>query len=283
MSQSLQSYSPHSPREPQAPMVNTGAQSVNPAMQYTGNDTNELVRIATPLLTLITQIRHTVEHQNVGVLRSQIIEEIKTLEQRLSEAGYPLRTIIATRYAVCTAIDEAVLSQDWGTNSVWVSGSLLSLFQNETWGGERFYIILDDALRDTRNNIDFIELIYFLMSLGFEGKFFGDEHRSVRDEIRGRIFYHVRHARMKPERNLSPQGKNHSSTEDRAYRKRHLKRMGIITAIAVLALGLFYNLHVYHMAAPTLERLQKLAKVPPQATFAQVIERPLVIRNEGDK
>ena len=118
------------------------------------------------------------------------------------------------------------------------------------------------------------------MSLGFEGKFFGDEHRSVREEIRGRIFYHIRHARMKPERNLSMNWKNLTSTENQQQRKRALKRMGIITLVAIIAVTVFYNVHVYYMASPTLDKLNQLAKVDPQATFAQVIERPLVIRNE---
>ena len=278
--QQLQSY--QRPETSSAATIAPQNSSI-PQTPHGVSPTNELVRIVTPLLTLLTQIRHTVSHPNVDSLRAQVIEEVKGVEHRLSEAGYPLRTIIATRYALCTSIDEAVLSQDWGARSVWVSGSLLSIFQKETWGGERFYIILDDALRDTRNNIDFIELIYFLMSLGFEGKFYGDEHRSVREEIRGRIFYHIRHARMKPERNLSLNWKNLTSTVDQQQRKRSLKRMGIMTLIAVVGLALFYNIRVYHIASPTLIKLDKVAKVAPQATFAQVIERPLVIRNEDQE
>jgi hypothetical protein len=56
-----------------------------------------------------------------------------------------------------------------------------------------------------------------------------------------------------------------------------------MTLIAVVGLALFYNIRVYHIASPSLIKLDKVAKVAPQATFAQVIERPLVIRNEDQE
>jgi type VI secretion system protein ImpK len=253
--------------------LNTGS-AVNP--------NNHLLRIVTPLLTLLTQLRYTTEHPNVASLRAQVVEEIKIVEHKLSQQAYPLKTIIATRYALCTAIDEAVLSQDWGTQSVWVSGSLLSLFQKETWGGERFYIILEDSLRDTTSNIDFIELIYFLMSLGFEGKYYGDEQRNLREEIRGRIFYHIRHARMKPERNLSLNWKNRAISKGVRQRKNLLKRVGILTLFALCSLLFIYNLKVYYLAQPTLKKLNAIGSVSPITSFSQIIERPIVIRDEKE-
>jgi type VI secretion system protein ImpK len=241
---------------------------------------NQLVRIVTPLITLITQIRHAVSHPNVAVLRAQVIEEIKTVEHKLGAAHYPVRTIIATRYCLCAAIDEAILSQDWGTQSVWIAGSLLSIFQKETWGGERVYVILEDALRDPRNNIDFIEFIYFLLSLGFEGRYYGDEFRGMREEIRNRIFYHIRHARMKPERNLSRCAKNSVAPANQQQRKIILKRLWLATGLILITLTIFYNIRVYYLASPTLKQLNQLATVEPNVIFSQIIERPIVLRDD---
>ncbi|MSP52705.1 MAG: DotU family type IV/VI secretion system protein [Gammaproteobacteria bacterium] len=241
---------------------------------------NQLVRIVTPLITLITQIRHAVSHPNVAMLRAQVIEEIKTIEHKLAAVHYPLRTIIATRYCLCAAIDESILSQDWGTQSVWIANSLLNMFQKETWGGERFYVILEDALRDARNNIDFIEFIYFLLSLGFEGRYYGDEFRGMREEIRNRIFYHIRHARMKPERNLSRHAKNSEAPANQQQRKIILKRMWIASSLVIVILAIFYNSRVYHLASPTMKQLNQMATVAPNVIFGQVIERPIVLRDD---
>jgi type VI secretion system protein ImpK len=244
--------------------------------------TNQLIKFAMPLITLLTHIRHTVEHPNVPALRAQIVEEIKNFERKLTNIDYPVRTIVAARYCLCTALDEAVLSRVWGTNSVWVQGSLLSLFHKETWGGERFYVILEDMLRDIRRNIDFIELIYFLLSISFEGKFFGDENRAAREEIRNRIFYHIRHARMKPERNLSPSWKNLTLPMDSKNKKSKLIKLGIITFSIVFLLEVYFNFKVYAVSKPVLKRLNNIAAVSPIATFSQIIERPIVMRHEDN-
>lgn len=254
-----------------------------PQDQAAYDDNNQLIRAAEPLLTLITQFRHTVEHPNVESLRAQIIEEVKLFERKLGQCNYPMRTIIAARYCLCTAVDEAVLGQTWGTQSVWVQGSLLSIFQKETWGGERFYVILEDALRDIRGNIDFIELIYYLISLGFEGKFYGEDYRAAREEIRNRIFYHIRHARAKPERSLSPRAQQVILPATIAQKKSRLKRMAYICGSIIIAMALYFNIGIYRHAEPTLDKLDKLGNVSPVTTFSQVIERPIVLRRDDEE
>ncbi|MCK4870434.1 MAG: type IVB secretion system protein IcmH/DotU [Gammaproteobacteria bacterium] len=263
----------------QAPHQPNANPAQHPGQQVGVNNDNQLVKFAMPLITLITQIRHTIDHPNVPALRAQIVEEVKNFERKLTNINYPVRIIVAARYCLCTAVDEAVLGRDWGTNSAWVQGSLLSVFHKETWGGERFYVILEDMLRDIRRNIDFIELIYFLLSLGFEGKFFGGQNRAAREEIRNRIFYHIRHARTKPERNLSPRWKNIKMPRSSSEKKTKLKRVGIYTGITLLILASIFNYMVYHKADPVLNRLNSLAQVSPITVFSQVIERPIVMRN----
>ena len=69
-------------------------------------------------------------------------------------------TVLAARYVLCTFLDEIVLGTPWGSESVWSTQSLLSSFHNETWGGEKFFLILDSMLQDPAGNINLIELMY---------------------------------------------------------------------------------------------------------------------------
>jgi type VI secretion system protein ImpK len=240
-------------------------------------ENNALVNIATPLLTLITQIRHTVDHQNVPKLRAQVIDEIKSFEQKLSKIEYPVRTIIAARYCLCTAIDEAVLSRPWGTQSVWVQESLLSLFHKETWGGERFYMILEDMAKEPRKNIDFLEFAYFLLSLGFEGKFY-DKNVAIREEIRNRIFYRIRYSRQKPEKVLSRIWRDEKPLEEKDTRRRKLKKLAVFTVAAIVLIAVIFNFKVHSVAESTLDQLSGIANVSPITSFSQVIERPIIQR-----
>lgn len=276
-------YDPYAqPGQPyQAPPMGNG---YGPAPQTVGPglpplpENNALVNVATPLLTLITQIRHTVDHQNVPKLRAQVIDEIKSFEQKLVKIEYPMRTIIAARYCLCTAIDEAVLSRPWGTQSVWVQESLLSLFHKETWGGERFYLILEDMAKEPRKNIDFLEFVYFLLSLGFEGKFY-DKNVAIREEIRNRIFYRIRYSREKPEKVLSRIWRDQKPLEEKDHRRRKLKKLAIFTLSGIVLLAIYFNYRVHSVAESTLTQLDNIATVSPITTFSQVIQRPIIQRD----
>lgn len=253
-------------------------QGINGDTLSAGSQINQLIIHAMPLLMLITQLRHTVEHPNVASLRAQVLTEIKTFEKKLTDIHYPMRILIAARYCLCTALDETVLSRPWGTSSVWVQESLLSLLHNETWGGERFYIILEDMLKDTRKHIDFIELVYYLLSLGFEGKFYGEQHQTVREEIRNRLFYRIRSARQKPDRLLSSHWKVDALPQNHQVRKRFLKRIGIFTLSVLIIIGAAFNFSLENVARPTVNKLNSLATDSPVSLFSQVINRPVIMR-----
>ena len=228
---------------------------------------NQLVIAATPLLTLITCIRHTLNHEDVSSLRTQVVAEIKTFEQKLYAIDYPQRVIIMARYCLCTAIDEAVLSRPFGSNSVWVQGSLLSLFHKETRGGERFYVILEDAIKNVRQNIDFIELLYLILSLGFEGKFYLNEHKAVLAEIRNRLFYRIRNARTKPDRSLSNRLSQDAIKSVTYKNKRHVIKWSLVTIIVISVFAVSFRLRLLHHMRPIVNQLQQISALSPSAHF----------------
>lgn len=239
---------------------------------------NGLIHSANKLLTLITYIRHTGNHQNVPGLKAQIIEEVKLLERALNHYHYSTRMIISVRYCLCTAIDEAVLSCPWGTSSIWVQESLLSLFQKETYGGERFYLILEDMLRDPRANINFIEFAYYLLCLGFEGKLFGQENSAKRDAVRNRVFSVIRDVRKKPDRALSLDWHLKNTPRSSIDKKRKLKKMFYCCSIILVIFTSIYNYKTYQNASPVLQQLDNLARVSPITILSQVIKRPVIKR-----
>ncbi|MBL4647388.1 MAG: type IVB secretion system protein IcmH/DotU [Gammaproteobacteria bacterium] len=282
--QSEANLSYHPPTEHMGHMANHAAQAAfhtQPHPHTPTNDNNILLIITAPLLTLITQIRHTVDHPDVPGLRAQVIEELKNIEYRLTQIDCSVRNIIATRYCLCTAVDEAVLSRNWGNQSIWAQESLLSFFHKETWGGERFYIILEDMMKDIRKNIDFIELVYFLLSLGFEGKFFDKQFAAAREDIRNRMFYHIRNIRVKPEKILALDNQDSEWLIAGINKKSTLKRAALFTLALLITITIYFNYKVHNIAGPTLDKLNSIATVSPVTAFSQVIQRPIVMRDNN--
>jgi type VI secretion system protein ImpK len=239
---------------------------------------NALLSITHSLLTLIIAIKNSNRHYNVPTLRAQIIEDIKNVERQLVEHHYPIRTIISARYLLCTAIDEAVLGCPWGTNSIWVQESLLSLFQKETYGGERFYLILEHMLGDVSHNIDCIELIYSILSLGFEGKLFGDVNAAARESTRNRVFGLIREVRNKPDRLLSPNC--HSNPSPQWHKASIQKTRKIIAAslVFIFIIVMYNNYKTYTLSAPILSTIKTIADISPITVFSQAINRPSIRR-----
>jgi len=139
--------------------------------QIKGNGNNKLLELSVSLLGLSVRIRNMGSFEDVDKLHSRLSNEIANFQQECTALGYDDATTLAARYCLCSMIDESVLSQPWGADSAWPERPMLSIFHNETWGGEKVFGILDRVMDDSQRFMDLLELIYFCIALGFEGKY----------------------------------------------------------------------------------------------------------------
>ena len=136
-----------------------------------GQGLNPLVSAAVPLLLMVGGMRSSTIQGDVPALRRQALEEIRRFEESARAAGIANEVIIAGRYALCAALDEAVLATPWGAHSDWAQQTLLNTLHREAYGGEKFFEMLDRIAQDPARRIDLIELQYLCIALGFTGKF----------------------------------------------------------------------------------------------------------------
>ncbi|WP_409079886.1 DotU family type VI secretion system protein [Pusillimonas sp. SM2304] len=166
---------------------------------------NPLVAAANALLMLIPQIRATATHPSPQLLREHLLDEVRRFEMRAQQAGIPNETILGARYCLCTALDEAAALTPWGGGGVWSAHSLLVTFHNETWGGEKFFQLLAKLSQNPRQHIDLLELLYYCLLLGFEGRYrVADNGRSQLDTVRQRLLLILRDVRGEYAAPLSP-------------------------------------------------------------------------------
>nr|WP_255494816.1 type IVB secretion system protein IcmH/DotU [Luteibacter sp. Sphag1AF] len=132
---------------------------------------NPLVRAANPLLLLAAQLRNSPRPPDPGLLRERAVLYIRRFEERAARAGADAQASVAARYVLCTMIDEAVLDSPWGEQTGWSQQTLLVTFHGETYGGEKFFAILDRLILDMGRHGDLVELMYLCLALGFGGKY----------------------------------------------------------------------------------------------------------------
>lgn len=259
-----------SPEPPPATGTTTGAtQPVPPvapthtfAPLQTGD--NPLVNNAAVLLGLISTLRSLPHHADAPALRAHILEEIKAFEVNTRNLGATPEDIFTARYLLCAVLDETVLSTNWGGESAWSKQSLLSTFHNETWGGEKFFLILDRLLQDPARHINLLELIYLCLSFGFEGKYRVLEGgRSKLDERREQL--HIRLLQLRGEfvRELSPHWQAARITVKRKQGGLPLWLIGALCIGLLVVLYAGFSLLLGKAGQPLTEQLQAIERSVP--------------------
>jgi type VI secretion system protein ImpK len=226
-----------------------------------GSGLNPVIDAAMSLLVLASQLRNTTTHPDVAGLRQHVVQQIKAFEQTARAKGATPETTLAARYTLCTFLDETVLSTPWGSESVWSSQSLLSLFHNETWGGEKFFLILDRMIQEPAANIDMLELMYVCLALGFEGKFGVLEHgHSKLAEVQDNVFRTIRMQRGDFERELSPHWRGVQDRRSALVRYVPLWVVGALAGVMLLATYAGFRFVLENTSSPIYEAVDRLGR-----------------------
>ncbi|MGH8353435.1 MAG: DotU family type VI secretion system protein, partial [Pseudomonas sp.] len=249
------------PAMPGAPLPSARGQGLNP-----------LERAAGPLLALLTRLRRTIAHPMPSSLRAQLLAYLRQFEEQARAAGVAQDEVMLSRYVLCTALDEAVLSTPWGSASDWGKQSLLITLHNEAWGGEKVFQLLEHCLQNPRQRLPLLELLYLCLCLGFEGRYrVINDGRSQLEALRERTSTTIRSARGEFERELSPRWRGLRVVRDRL--SQYLPPwVGVAVCVALLLLLLFgLRLKLAADAEPVFRNIHALGEIP-----VQTIDRPPV-------
>jgi type VI secretion system protein ImpK len=222
---------------------------------------NPLVNAALPLLDLVVQIKNRAVHNNVESLRDHVVAEINAFERKITPLGLAPQTMRAARYALCATIDDIVLNTPWGSRSLWTQRSMVATFHNEVVGGDRFWDLVNQLKRDAAVNLDLLELLYFCITLGFEGKYRviprgASELILVREDL----YRLIRNNRGDFERTLSPHWEGLGA---RFAGLRHRIPNWLVGLIGLGALAVFYVLFTFLLSGRSDAAYEALNAMPP--------------------
>ena len=166
---------------------------------------NSLVAAASDLLSEVVRLKHSSNREDMLVLNERLTSGLKFFEVSALHNGAESSQVMAARYVLCTVADEAVVTTPWGNESEWSQMSLLSSFHNETFGGEKFFQLLDRLSKNPAKHLPMLELMYLCLSLGFEGKYRVQARGMLElDGIRDALYRQIRQLRGDVPRELSP-------------------------------------------------------------------------------
>jgi type VI secretion system protein ImpK len=210
-----------------------------------------------------------------GGFQKFLLESIREFERKAGAGGVPVETVIGARYCICTAIDETAAQTPWGGSGVWPRYSLLVALHNETWGGEKFFQLLAKLVQTPNQHIDLIELMYYCLMLGLEGRYRVIENgRSQLETLKARLLQVIEGARGDRTGALSV---NWKGVERKAAPPWTMVPLWVATAIAVLLAFLIFLWFNYRLAAQSDDLFSSINGIrfpKPQIAAPAVAAKP---------
>ncbi|MHB1057636.1 MAG: type IVB secretion system protein IcmH/DotU [Rhodanobacter sp.] len=257
---------------PRGPAQRADAAPPAAISDFLGGGLNALVQAASPLLLLAVQLRNSVSQPDAAHLRDQVVAQVRQFESNAQAAGIAAQTITAARYVLCSTLDESVMNTPWGGQSGWAAKTLLVVFHGESYGGEKFFVILDRLCADFPRHVDLIELMYICLALGFGGRYqIEADGRAKLVDIQEELYRRIKAQRAPAADELAPHWKG---IEDRRNPLvRYVPLWVIVAAGACLLLGAFLYFYT---------RLNELSS-PVSAQVAQIGLHGAVPPGDGPK
>lgn len=246
-----------------------------------GSALNPLVDAGTELLTLATPLRGLASHPDMRQLRIDLASKVTVFHAAARRAGAAPEHVMTARYALCALLDEAVLTTPWGADSPWSQHSLLTQFHNETWGGEKFFHIVEQLLADPARHRPVLEFMYLCITLGMQGKYrVADGGLTRLEDVKSRVYQAIRRVRGEPARELSEHWQGAAPKRSRLMR---VVPPWVVAALsAVLLLGAYagFSLSLGRQAEPVYAALARIGEGPAQTTTVAMpaVPRTLTLR-----
>lgn len=220
----------------------------------------------------------------IVLLRKLLMEEVRVFEKLCEQANIRRDHMIGASYCLCTALDEAATQTAWGREGSsaieWIQGGLAITFHADLKGGDKVYLLIGRLLEDPDEHRDLLEVIYRILSLGFEGRYRGvTDGKRKHDAIRQRLYNVITSQREPVPLTLSPRwqstakGKRLSFTDFPVWIS--------VTVLSVILLGLFgwFKYELFSRSADVQRQIADLARMttppaprptPPPASPSQI-------------
>ena len=225
---------------------------------------NPLLALANRLLAVVPQIRSTGHLADPGALKDSLAQGIREFEAHARQQGIAPERVMAARYILCTLLDETAAGTPWGGSGAWGRHSLLAMFHNETWGGEKVFQLMAKLAENPAGNRDLLEMIYAAICLGFEGRYRVIEGgRAQLEAVRDRLAQILKKERGDYAQPLAQHWRGQTLKRRPLLSWLPLWVTGAVAAMLMAGVYLFFSFSLGGLSDPVYGQIQSLRLMPP--------------------
>ncbi|WLP07683.1 type IVB secretion system protein IcmH/DotU [Pseudomonas putida] len=228
----------------------------DPEFQLRGGCANLMLDAAAPLFGLVMRLRTLDELPNIKDVHQQVRIQIDSIREEIRQHGYEPAQLLAYSYGLCLYIDEAVMERPWGKSSCWSHEPLLSIFHDETWGGEKIFTVITRLMQEPKRYQDVLEFMYFALCLGLKGKY----ALAPKGEETLNALIHQLHGIIRELRGPTPEEvcDPYTNVAPRNFRMSRQWPWWSPLVISAIAMAVAYGIYSYRLHLITTEVLESL-------------------------
>lgn len=201
---------------------------------------NPIISAAKPVFVLSNAMKSSTTQLSTEKVLFKFSKMIEDFEAEAEQEGAPYEMVKAAQYCLCAFVDESAVRSGWA-NEEWSQRSLLVSFFDETWGGERFFEILEKAKLDVDRNLYLIEFIYLCLQFGYKGKYqIANNGETILEQQKNKLIDLIRSKR--PETFSLLFDENIISKQDDEVKRRWHIPLWVMAVLASLIVAFFYIL-----------------------------------------
>jgi len=228
---------------------------------------NPLVGAFAALLAFAPELETPTAPSDPETLRTRLLDGLIAARDGAVARGVTLARADAAAWVVAALIDDLALHTPWGDRSAWPRQPLVSTVYGDVDAGEQFFTRLEELERHPTRDPELLELMYFALALGFQGKY------RVPGRAGARSLAAVRSATARllrnPEAASAPLSPNWQGIVASDAPRRFAVPIWVLFAAAVVLCTAIYLLLSLRLAGQANE-LAALARALPPAERAEI-------------
>ena len=244
---------------------------------------NPLLEAAQPLLRTLAGMPSELDSSgnDIEALRELLIREVHIYQTLCDQANLRREHVLAVRYCLCTALDEAANKTNWGGGGAWARKSLLIVFHNESYGGEKIFLLIGRLSPNPQEHGDVLEIIYRILCLGFEGRYsVRPDGRKQLDLIRQQLLTIISSRHDAVAHDLSPHWFAKSSGRFRLFRSVPVWLSTAFLSFLLLIFFVLYKLQIVNSDNTLQQRIAAIGNVTPPPSVNKVLRLKSFLKDE---